>query len=202
MRYFYIYGFLVFFGCLVLPALAAQNQPDVAQVMKQHLEKERLEKTRLTGQESLETIKPGLAEILDDSVPWGVNLALVNERGANVRKSIAGGGADFSSKITLYQKHKSVDKNLKVQQVTVEEKLKKAKADLASLNPVKIYRRPKTRKIIKALKDEQASLEEKIKKNEGMMKIFEKTIMVSTGLTLVQVQNLPGLDEWKEGASR
>ncbi|MGV8948385.1 MAG: hypothetical protein ACOH2E_03330 [Candidatus Paracaedibacter sp.] len=63
---------------------------------------------KIYGQDAINHISPTIDEILESGLKykWGIDLDLVEKRGGQLRKSIAGGGADFSSIVTSFQKLK------------------------------------------------------------------------------------------------
>jgi len=162
-------------------------------------------------QKRLEALQPTLKQILDvdpNKVPWGVNLDLVLERGAEARKKSLD-KYDFSSRITLYQKHKSKAKKLSEQYAVLAERIDQtndnAAKQLKSLNSVNMLKRLGMKKKIEQdrdralqpLQEQMAKFRDDLQTNSIQMKNLIVTITKQTGLTPDQIARLPDFDSWK-----
>jgi hypothetical protein len=125
---------------------------------------------------------PTVRNILDVDpvkVPWGVNLNLVDEFASRFRNTPGIGDAcNFAARITLYQKHKSIAKNLSEQYASISEKINTYKEDL------------------KKLQDEKSSVRKKMDNNGIMLKTFAAKIRSQIGLKAEQIAKLPDLNTW------
>lgn len=167
--------------CIKLKASLTELEKNLTEYEKEHSELK--EKT------------PRLKDILDNSVPWGVNLEKMEKRGSIIRK-VQGGGNDFSSKITLYQKHSSNAKELIQQRLVLQSQLENAKKSKKSLNPLKAYSQSKEEnKIKKQIK----TIDEKTKNSLDikMMNQFGENIKCLTGLKQEQLDKLPSFETKK-----
>lgn len=194
--YIFLIGLALIFVCSQGKVGAAQGSPNPSAV----------------EQERLEALQPTLKQILDvdpNKVPWGVNLELVLERGTEARnKSLD--KYDFSSRITLYQKHKSKAKTLSEQYAVLGERIDQingnAEKKLKSLDSVNILKRLSMKKKIEQdrdgalhpLQEQMAKLKNDLQTNTMHMKNLIVTIMKKTGLTQDQIAKLPDFDSWKK----
>ena len=194
--YIFLIGLALIFVCSQGKVGAAQGSPNPSAV----------------DQERLEALQPTLKQILDvdpNKVPWGVNLELVLERGTEARnKSLD--KYDFSSRITLYQKHKSKAKTLSEQYAVLGERIDQingnAEKKLKSLDSVNILKRLSMKKKIEqdrdgalqSLQEQMAKLKNDLQTNTMHMKNLIVTIAKKTGLTQDQIAKLPDFDSWKK----
>ena len=134
---------------------------------------------------------PTVRNILDVDpvkVPWGVNLNLVDEFASRFRNTPGIGDAcNFAARITLYQKHKSIAKNLSEQYASISEKIN-------AYSEKKITKKDK--KDLKKLQDEKSSVRKEMDNNGIMLKNFAAKIRSQIGLKAEQIAKLPDLNTW------
>ncbi len=206
--------------------LSSREKQDFDQALKQIQEKIKKAGGKQTTLSSLEAgiynqnlinqVSPTIEEILESGLnyAWGMDLALIEERGGKLRASIGGGGADLSSVVTSYQKLKEdaetkkkkytqekEEANKKIIQITEETKRK-----LEALNPIDTPERSSEKQ--KILEEEKAALEplqkiilDQTKNLKGVTDALEKAvtnIMAISKLSREQVEGLPSWSVWKE----
>jgi hypothetical protein len=171
---------------------------------------------KIYGQDAINHISPTIDEILESGLKykWGIDLDLVEKRGGQLRKSIAGGGADFSSIVTSFQKLKE-DAEIKKNKYTQEKeeahkKIMKITAEtkekINALSSVNFLKRPAAKQ--KILADEKAALEplqktilDQTRNLKGVADAFEqaiKNIMTISKLPREKIERLPSWREWEK----
>ena len=157
----------------------------------------------MQDQQRLDFLKPSLEDIKNvdpTTTPWGVDLNLVEKRGAEARKKSLD-KIDFSSRITLYQKHKSKAIRLSEEVKKLSERLKNANELLGSHGKETLLNRKKIFPIKAEIESLQAQInttKENLKTNAIHLKTFRESIKEKVGLTDTQVDSLPDLDSWKK----
>ncbi len=171
---------------------------------------------KIYNQDLINHISPTIDEILENGLQydWGIDLDRIEKRGAQLRTSIAGGGADFSSVVTSFQKLKE-DAETKKKKYTQEKeeahkKIMKVTAEtkekINALSSVSVLKRSSAKQ--KILTEEKAVLEslqkiilDQTKNLKGVADAFEtaiKNIMAISKLSREQVEKLPSWSEWQE----
>lgn len=136
----------------------------------------------------LKILTPKQDEILNvdiKEVPWGADLNLIEERGQNARKKSLD-KYDFSSRVTLYQKHKA--------------KARKLTEELAALakRTKEMQDQGKEDKELLPLHGQREKLKKDLLDNGLKMKAIGNTIKEKLKLTQYQLNELPDMDRWKE----
>ena len=170
---------------------------------------------KIYSQDLINHISPTINEILESGLKynWGIDLELVEKRGAQLRTSIAGGGADFSSVVTSFQKLKE-DAEIKKKKYTQEKEqahkkiikiTTETKEKINALSAVNILKRSSAKQ--KILAEEKAMLEplqkiilDQTKNIKGVADAFEqavKNIMTISKLPREQIERLPSWREWE-----
>lgn len=162
-------------------------------------------------QKRLAALTPTLKEIMTvdaKQMPWGVNLSLVEKRGQEARTQSLD-KYDFSSRITLYQKHKTKAKKLALEykdllakRDPINAEAEKQLDELKNVNPLKRIgmkkkveqnRKDRLQEVEKTIVDKKNELE----RNATSMKNLGATIMKQTGLKPEQIAKLPDYETWK-----
>jgi hypothetical protein len=156
-------------------------------------------------------LQPTLEQIKNvdpKEVPWGVDLNMVEERGKKARDETLD-RYDFSSRITLYQKHKSkariIANEIQIRAADLTQQKKDLENLQAKLGRANLLERPALKKSMSAVTEKVETLEKEInekkselKKNATMMKNFADTIKERVGLSDEQIMKLPDSQQWKE----
>jgi hypothetical protein len=171
---------------------------------------------KIYNQNLINHISPTIDEILEGGLKygWGIDLELIEKRGAQLSTSIGGGGADFSSVVTSFQKLKE-DAEVKKKKYTQEKaeahkKIIKVTAEtkekIGALNSVNALKRSSVKE--KILAEEKAALEplqkiilDQTKNLKGVADAFEtavKNLVAISKLSRKQIDSLPSWKEWQE----
>jgi hypothetical protein len=158
---------------------------------------------------NLSELKPTLEQIRNvDSkkVPWGINICLLEERG-NKARQLTIDNHDFSSRVTLLQKHKNIAQRLSQQMAELAEKIKnkiqETKTKIDSLSFTEKLRHKseieaESKEIVDGMEAEKAKLVRDLANNATMIKNFANTIKSKMGLTDDEINAIPDLEKWKE----
>lgn len=146
---------------------------------------------------------PTLQQILDPSVPWGINLNLIDRRQRIMRKS--GIADDFSTKIVLYQGNKSIMKKLVNERVDLSKQIEAIQTELAkklaAVSAINILKKNSLKK--EAEKDLVApqkrikEIDEKLANYKNVNKNLINNIMTLTKLSSEKVGRIPDLENWR-----
>jgi predicted transcriptional regulator len=140
--------------------------------------------------QKIEKLTPTLAQIKATKAPWGLNLCLVEERGKKARK-LSVDKWDFSSRVTLLQKHKS-----KAQQLSKE--MEELGKKISEFNESNFVTKALKKTEIEQAQEQMNKLHDEVKANALKMNAMAKTVKAKTGLTDEEIIALPDSNKWKE----